>query len=195
MLLTPRAIEHVADRIERAYLRRCSQWRHAHLDPRLWVAAAELLVDVNRREAWVPLDPELFVASQVENAPGSDPWLELTRPSSQIRYMSRVRKIVRGLRRELRRELRQIEVALQGGESLEVVLLGPSRGLTALGRYLAACQYGRTDLAYRFRHEARDQDAACPLYRQSALGLIPDHAYPIDADPAVSSMPGHFSLN
>src|SRR3954447_20500366 len=90
VLLTPRAIEQVADRIERAYLRRCPQWRHAHLDPRLWAAAAELLVDVNRREAWVPLDPELFVASQVENAPGSDPWIELTRPSSQVRYLSRV---------------------------------------------------------------------------------------------------------
>ena len=176
MILTPRAIEQLADRIERAYLRRRPEWRQAGLDPRLWSAAAAILTEAHRREPWLPLDPELFVASQ---APASDPWHELTRAASGRQYTSRVRRIVRGLRRELREEIRRVEAAISKGVSLEVILLGPSRQLSALGRFLAATGHDRPDLAARFEAEALRQHAACPLYREAARGLIPGDGYPI----------------
>lgn len=179
MLQTSRVVEQVADRIERAYLRRRPEWRQASLDPRLWSAAAAVLLDAHGREDWVPVDPELFVASQFPVSVSSDPWSELTRASSRRRYVSQVRRIVRGLRRELREELRRGEGALRRGEALEVVLLGPSRHLTPLGRYLLACRYNRQDLADRFRPEARDQHWACPLYRAASRGLIADDTYPV----------------
>lgn len=195
MIITPRAIEQIADRIERAFLRRRPEWRQAGLDPRLWSAAGAILMDAHRRSPWLPLDPELFVASQ---APESDPWRELTRATSGRRYLSRVRKIVRGLRRELRDELRRVEVAIRRGSPLEVILLGPSRHLSPLGRYLAAISRDRSDLAARFEEEARLQHAACPLYRQAAEGLVADDAYlilPILPEPLRTPGSSQFSLN
>ena len=64
MITTPRAIEQMSDRIEQAYLRRRPEWRQAGLDPRLWSAAAAMLMDARLQEPWVPLDPELFVTCQ-----------------------------------------------------------------------------------------------------------------------------------
>ncbi|MDB5351319.1 MAG: hypothetical protein JWN86_2566 [Planctomycetota bacterium] len=79
-----------------------------------------------------------------------------------------------------------------------MVLLGPCRQISALGRYLAACRHHRQDLADRFRPEARDQHWACELYRAAARDLIPDDAYPVNSlapefvRPAVARQ---FSLN
>ncbi len=180
MLLTPRATEQLSDRIELAYLRRRPEWRQSGLDPRLWTAAAAILLEVHRRESWVPLDPELFVACQPDSQGASDPWSELTRAVSGRRYLCRLRKIVRGLRRELRGEIRRVEAAVARGESPEVAVCGaPKKSLSPLGRYLAACRLGIPDHADRFLAEARDQHFACPLYRQASLGLAPGDPYPV----------------
>ena len=179
MLLTPRAIEQLSDRIERAYLRRRPEWSQAGLDPRLWSAAAAILLVAHRRESWVPLDPELFVACQPEPDGSSDPWGELTRAASARHYISRLRSIIRSLRRELRAEIRRAETAVLRGEIVEVVLLGPLKGSSPLGRYLAASRLGVPDLADRFRDEARLQHFACPLYRLAAAGLAPGDPYPV----------------
>lgn len=198
MILTPRAIEQLADRIQRSFLLQCPEWRQVGLDSRLWSAAAAILTDAHREESWVPLDPELFVASQFVGNASHDPWRTLTRVGSKRRYLSRLRKIVRGLRLELREELRRVDRAVRRGDALEVVLLGPTRRVSALGRYLAAYRHGRADLADRFHEPACDQHAACPLYREAARTLAPENAYPVLAllpELARPAGPPSFSLN
>lgn len=198
MIITPRAIEQISDRIERAYLRRRPEWRQMGLDPRLWSASAAILMDARLQEPWVPLDPELFVACQTIGSTSTDPWRELTRGASRRRYLSRIRGIVLGLRRELRQELRRVATLVRRGESLDVVLMRPSRNLSALGCYLAATRFGRPDLSDHFLTEARAQHEACPLYSRAASGLVPDADYPVlPLFPEVLRPPGsfHFSLN
>ncbi len=198
MIITPRAIEQISDRIERAYLRRRPEWRQVGLDPRLWSASAAILMDARLLEPWVPLDPELFVACQTIAAASNDPWRELTRAASRRRYLSRVRRIVVGLRRELRQELRRVDSLVRRGESLDIVLLRPSRHLSPLGCYLAATRCDRPDLSDHFLVEARAQHEACPLYRRAARGLVPDADYPVlPLFPELLRLPGsyHFSLN
>ena len=198
MIITPRAIEQISDRIERAYLRRRPEWRQMGLDPRLWAAATAILMDARQQEPWVPLDPELFVASQTDGRASTDPWRELTRASSRRRYLCQVRRIVRSLRRELREELRRVESLVRRGQPLEGVLARPSRNLSPLGCYLAAARHDRADLSDQFRAEARAQHEACPLYRRAALGLAPDADYPVlPLFPEVLRPSGslHFSLN
>lgn len=179
VLLTPRAIEQLSDRIERSYLRRHPELRQAGLDPRLWSSAAAILLDIHTREQWVPLDPELFVACQPFADGPSDPWHELTRLAAARNYVVRLRKMVRSLRRELRSEIRRAEVAIEKGELAEVVLLGPFKGSSPLGRYLVACRLNLPDLAERFREPARAQHFASPLYRKAAEGLAPGDPYPV----------------
>ncbi len=179
MIITPRAVEQISDRIERAYLRQHPEWKHMGLDPRLWIAAAAILMDAHRADPSVPVDPELFVACQTAGSVTSDPWSELTRASSRRRYLVRLRKIVRSLRCELREELQRINSAEKRGEELELILLSSSRRLSPLSRYLAAAVRNRLDLTDRLEAEARNQHESCPLYRQAAEGLIPAQDYPV----------------
>jgi hypothetical protein len=179
VITTPRAAEQIRDRIERAYLRRRPEWKHAGLDPRLWVASAAILMDAHRSDPRIPLDPELFVACQTAKATDSDPWRELTRASSRRRYLACIRQIVLKLRRELRHELRRIRVAEKSGNDLKSILLGTSRSISPLGCYLAACLRNRTDLVELLREAARAQHEVCPLYREAALKFIPESDYPI----------------
>lgn len=198
MIITPRAIEQISDRIERAFLRRRPEWRQVGLDPRLWSASAAILMDARLQEPWVPLDPELFVACQTTGATSTDPWRELTRGAARRRYLCQVRRIVLGLRRELRQELRRVDTLVHRGESLDIALLRPSRHLSPLGCYLAASRCGRSDLSDHFLAAARVQHEACPLYRRAAIGLIPDADYPVlPLFPELLRSPGsfHFSLN
>lgn len=198
MIITPRAMEQISDRIERAYLRRRPEWRQMGLDPRLWSASAAILMDARLQEPWVPIDPELFVACQIVESTSTDPWRELTRGMSRRRYLRKVRQIVLGLRRELRRELRRVDTLVQRGESLDTVLKTPSRSLSALGCYLAASRSGRSDLTDYLLSEARAQHEACPLYRRAAIGLVPNEDYPVLAlFPELLRPPrsSHFSLN
>jgi hypothetical protein len=179
VIISPRAVEQICDRIARAYLRRRPEWKQAGLDPRLWVASAAILMDAHRADPSIPIDPELFVACQTARSTDSDPWRELTRASSRRRYLACVRQIVLKLRRELRNELRRIQLAEEHGSDLKSVLLGSSRLVSPLGCYLAACLRKRTDLAELLREEARSQHELCPLYREAAIGLVPESDYPM----------------
>lgn len=195
---TNRTLEHVADRIEQAYLRRRPEWRTASLDRRLWSSAATMLMTANSQDDWVPLDPELFVAAQLRAGLVSDPWMDLTRPRARLRYVARIKRIVAGLRKELRQEVRRAEAAVRRGDPLEVVLMSPSRSLTALSRYAVAIRHGRRDLADLFRDEGRAQHAACPLYRQASRDVIPEDDYPVGSMfPELSGSPTarSYSLN
>lgn len=179
MLQSPRTIELVADRIERAYVRRYPDCQGWGLDGRIWSVAASALVVEHRRHRWLPIDPELFVASQSPKAGSADPWTDLAPTGAMWRYRRRVKQIVRGLRHELRLELRRVGRSVREGESLEVLLRRRHRWLSPLGRYIAAYQAGRMDLVDRFRCRARHQHQSCPLYRLACQTLLPESAYPV----------------
>ena len=197
MLQTFRAIEHLASRIERAYLRRRPQWRELALDDRIWAAAVAVLVEANRVDPRAPLDPELFVACVVSGTE-SDPWMELTRPAARCLYLLRVRAMIRTLRRELNQELRKAEKLHRRGLSLAQILRNPSRSLSALGRYLIAVRHDHAEFASELRPAAQAQHEACPLYREAASGLIAADLYPLplEISRVSSAMPrGSFNWN
>jgi hypothetical protein len=177
-VLTLNEIEELAERIERAYLRRQPYWREGCSNPRVWATAAVALMRMHRKDPTIPLDPELYVASQPIASPLADPWADLAQVRSARRYRRRVHQIIRKLRRELRAEVRLAESQVRQGESLEGVLLSRTRLLSPLGRFIVAQRAGRADLTDRFRHQALDQHRACPLYRHACRRLIPRGAYP-----------------
>ena len=122
MVPTCETTQGLAERIERAYLRGRPRWRQGCSNPRVWLVAAANLVRLHREDPAIPVDPELFVASQPAAAPLDDPWQVLTQPASARRYLRRVRRIVRTLREELRREVRRGEGRLRHGACVESVL-------------------------------------------------------------------------
>lgn len=178
VLKTSRVVEDVANRIERAYLHRRPEWGASSLDRRLWVSAASVLIHAHTTAIGVPLDPELFVASQIRPGLASDPWLDLTHRVASVRYLTRIRQIVRSLRRELSEEIRWAEANLTKGAALEVVLFAESRRMTPLSRFLTATRKERPDLADHFREDSLEQHEACPLYRLAAQEFIANEAYP-----------------
>jgi hypothetical protein len=186
--------DELADRIERAYLRRGPQGGRDGADPKVWSAAATTLLEAHRRDALVPLDPELFVAAQAAGRTLRDPRVELTGAAAARRYGRRVLAIVTALRRELRAEVRRAEGRIRRGASLAAVVASPSRGLSPLGRLIVAHRAGRPDLAEPLRGPAAAQHRACPLYRAACLRLLPPEAYPTEAGPLESRLPD-FSRN
>src|SRR5206468_3951633 len=124
---------------------------------------------VHQEDPGIPLDPELFVASQPNGADIVDPWRILADAESGCRYRRRVRKIVRLLRAELKREIRIVERKVHEGTSLSSVLLAHNPRLSPLGLYITALRFGCPDLANRFQSRAAQQHARCPLYRWASL--------------------------
>jgi hypothetical protein len=179
VIFPPRSLTSLAERIEKAYLRRCPRLDREYAHSGVWLAAAARLASLHRDDPTIPLDAELYVACQGSPAGRTDPWRELARPSSAQRYRRRVRKIVRQLRGELQREVRKAERELHSGRPLAAVLSSLDRDFSPLGRYLVAYRAGRSDLAALFGTMARDQHRACPLYQQACDGLIPPAAYPV----------------
>jgi hypothetical protein len=179
VILSTRTIELVADRIERAYLRRHPEGKTSAWDARIWAVAARALLESSRRDSRLPLDPELFVAAQ-GHAPGpADPWHDLAPAAALRRYRQRVGRLVRGLRRELRAELSRARRALKAGHCLDEVVARRPRWLSPLGRYILAYRAGRDDLLERLRDGARDQHDACPLYRLACRPILPPSIYPV----------------
>jgi hypothetical protein len=163
---------------------------------------ASVLVRLNRRDPRIPVDPELFVASQPVDCPLSDPWQDLAQARAARRYQQRVRQIIRDLRAELSAEVREVENRVRRGQRLEAVLVAKTNSISPLGRYIAAYRAGRLDLAQRFRGQAQDQHASCPLYLHACHKLLPRSAYPAhdwgSALGGARSVPlaaGQFSLN
>ena len=82
-------MDHMAGRIEQAYGLRRPRWLRGCSTSRVWYTAALRLWESHTGDpVRVPLDPELFVASQPISAPFSDPWSELAHPESARRYRS-----------------------------------------------------------------------------------------------------------
>ena len=179
MLPTHEVLDHLAGRIEQAYALRRPRWLRGCSTSRVWYTAAlRLWESHNADPVRVPLDPELFVASQPISAPFSDPWTELGHPESARRYRSEVRRIVRQLRGELKRELVAAERSIREGREIAGVLGRKNRRLSSLGSYILAQRAGRSDLADRFAAAAAAQHRSCPLYRTASLAFIPAEYYP-----------------
>lgn len=179
LVLPPRTLLRLADRIERAYLRRRPEVNQELAYPGVWTTAAGLLLDLHRANPDMPLDPELFVAAQKLAPGGARPWIELTRPASILVYQRRVRRIVRQLRQELTSEIRHAEKQITRGRSIDTVLLQRDAKLSPLGRYLVAIRAGDHGLACELQDAAREQHRSCPLYRMAAAELVAPECYPV----------------
>ena len=180
MLPTQETIDQLANRIERAFTLRSSAWYRGCSTTRVWSAGATILWQVSCEDPEIPLDPELFVASQPINAPYADPWTCLALAEAGQRYRLRVRRIIRQLRLELKREIRRAEELVSEGRALAAVLRARDSRLSPLGLYITAQRAGRPDLAERLRSGAVEQHKCCPLYRSASLSLLPAELYPAD---------------
>jgi len=129
----------------------------------------------------VPLDAELFVASQPISVAFADPWTELAQPEAARRYRSRVRRIVRQLGSELGREVRRAERLIRRGGEMSAVLSLQDGRLSPLSCFIVAQRAGRPELADRFAAAAAAQNRSCPLYRTASLALIPADFYPVES--------------
>ncbi len=179
MLPPQEMIDRLAERIERAFSLRHRPWYSGCSTPRVWAAAAHALWEATSRNPLLPLDPELYVASQPIHRRFADPWSSLTGPVAANRYESRVRRIIRQLRRELRPEVHRAEVMLQLGHGLARVMKGADSRFSPLGLYITAHRAGRADLAGRLRQRVIQQHDSCPLYRLACQPLLPLDDYPI----------------
>jgi hypothetical protein len=182
VLPTQQVLDRLASRLEHAYgLRRPTWWRGCST-ARVWFAAALRLWEAHADDpAQVPLDAELFVASQPISAPIADPWSELAAPESARRYRASVCRIVRRLRSELKREVRLAERLILRGREIAVVLSVDDGRLSPLGCLIVARRAGRPDLADRFAAAAAAQNRSCPLYRLACGLLLPADLYPVES--------------
>jgi hypothetical protein len=182
VLPTQEVIDHLASRIERAYALRRTGWDRGCSTPRVWAAAAMCLWQAHADDPTIPLDSELFVASQSITGSLGDPWSELTQPDAGRRYRSQVRRIVDRLRDELSREIRLAERRMEDPR-ITLAALSKDRRLSPLGCYIAAHRLGRPEMARHFADGAAEQDRACPLYRAASLSLLPAEHYPLEESP------------
>lgn len=130
----------------------------------------------------LPLDSELFVASQPLDSQAGDPWTELAQPEAGRRYRRQVRRIVSRLRAELDREVHRAE-RLMEDPRVDPSLLARDRRLSPLGCYIAAHRVRRNDWAAYFATAAARQHDACPLYQAATLSLLPADLYPLAERP------------
>jgi hypothetical protein len=137
-----------------------------------------VLWQVHEDNGKIPLDAELFVASQPPSDGPIDPWQSLADPEAGRRYTQRVRKIVRLLRKELRSEIRRVEREVLAGASLCRVVGDNNPRFSPLGLFIAAYRLGRPDVADRLRSRAVLQHQRCPLYRWAASPLLSPEFYP-----------------
>ena len=198
MLPTHEQLSQLAARIEKAYLLRRSRWRGGCSTSRLWDRAALRLCEAHALDpARIPLDAELYVASQPISECLSDPWTEIAHPDASKRYRAAVLQIIRQLRSELKREVQSAERAIRRGRDIGSILNDEQSVLSPLGSYILARRARRDDLAELFEVEAAAQHRACPLYRAATLSICPAEYYPKET-PAVSTaslFPQHLRSN
>jgi len=182
MIPTQEVLDPLAARVECAYGLRRPRWWRGCSTQRVWFAAALRLWEVHARDSSrVPLDAELFVASQPISIAFPNPWTELAGPEAALRYGSRVRQIVCKLGTELRREVRRAERSIRRGRAIFDVLSAQDGRLSPLSCFIVAQRAGRADLADRFAVAAAVQHRSCPLYRSASLALIPADSYPVES--------------
>jgi hypothetical protein len=180
VLPTQELIDHLAQRIERAYTLRRPQWCRGCSTRRVWSAAALRLWQAHVDDPRLPLDCELYVASQTIIPALSDPWSELAQPEAAARYRCRVLRIIRRLRSELRREVRRAERYIDADAGTGATSLAPNSRLSPLGCYIAAQRAGQPELANRFAAAAARQHGSCPLYRPASIPLLSADLYPVN---------------
>ena len=135
--------DHLSRRIEEAYGLRRPDWRGGCSTSRVWNAAAERLWEAHAADpAAVPLDPELYVASQPIAVPFANPWSELAETEAGRRYWSTLRRIVSRLRGELKHEVGRAERLIRRGREICEVLKAEGR-ISALGCFIVAVRAGR----------------------------------------------------
>ncbi|WP_165232166.1 hypothetical protein [Aquisphaera insulae] len=179
MLPTQETIDRLATRIERAFTLRCSEWYRGCSTSRLWSAAAMILWQAHENDPRIPLDPELYVASQPISNSYPDPWSIVAHPDAARRYAGRVRRIISQLRSELKKELRRAEAMIRDGNGLPIPAEMERSRLSPLGLFIAALRSGRHDLAIQLRDGVVSQHRGCPLYRFAAKSMIPAESYPV----------------
>ena len=181
-------VDHLSSRIQQAYALRRPDWRGGCSTSRVWSAAAGRLWGAHRADpARVPLDPELFVASQPIAVSFADPWSELAQPESARRYRSSLRRIIRRLRDELKREVVRAERMIRRGRDISEVLETGKR-ISPLGCFIVAVRAGRHELANCFAQAAAAQNRACPLCRIASLALLPTELYPVEKPSATHEL-------
>jgi hypothetical protein len=205
LVLPPRTIELIAERIERAYRRRHTERYRGGDHAVVWGLVATALIELHRADPGLPLDPELYVAAQRRNRLWADPWQDLVGDEPARRYSRTVRKIIRQLRCELRDELRYASALRRRHGSLETIVSSQgkhTKSISPLGRFIIAHRAGRADLMDRVRSEACDQHWSCPLYRQACASWLAPGAYPVrdvlpfgDASVCTRAQSTQFSLN
>ena len=159
-------IEELSSRIQQAYRLRHPDWRGGCSTERVWSAAAGRLWAAHAADpVRVPLDAELFVASQPIAVPFADPWSELAQPGSTRRYRSTLRRIVRRLRGELKREIARAERLIKRGRDVREVLAA-GRRISPLGCFIIAIRAGDRELANSF--SARRQRPSTARARSAA---------------------------
>jgi hypothetical protein len=174
-------IDRLADRIERAYSLRRTRWWRGCSSRRVWSAAALCLWQAHANDPQMPLDSELYVASQPITGALADPWSELAQPEAVRRYQRQVRRIIRRLRSELKREVKLAERLIHEDQGISPDDLARNNRLSALGCYIAAQRAGRADLVCCFAATAAKQHRSCPLYGAATHTLLPGDLYPVDA--------------
>jgi hypothetical protein len=194
VLPTQETLDRLAERIERAFTLRRSNWYRGCSTPRVWTAAATILWEVQCENPTIPLDPELFVASQPMTAPFADPWTNLAQPEAGQRYRQSVRRIIRQLRAELKREVRRAENLLREGRGLSTILRTRDARLSPLGLYITAHRAARPDLAERLRPSAIEQHNCCPLYRSASLAFLPAELYPVETLDSSVEVQGNYQI-
>ncbi len=187
VLPTQETIEHLADRIERAYALRRDGWYRGCSTRRVWSAAALCLWQAKVDDPALPLDSELFVASQPLSESASDPWIDLAQPEAGRRYRRQVRRIIKRLRAELAREVRLAERRMEHPDVTPSVLSRDPR-LSPMGCYIAAHRTGRTEWAGHFANGAVRQHHGCPLYQTATLSLLPADRYPLAESPPTEGL-------
>ena len=170
--------DHLSRRIEEAYQLRLPDWRGGCSTSRVWNAAAERLWEAHATDpARVPLDPELFVASQPIAVPLAHPWSGLAGSRAIRRYRSTLRRNINRLRGELKHEVGRAERLIKRGREICEVLKAEGR-ISALGCFIVAVRAGRGDLAACYAAGAAAQHRSCPLSQQATLALLPTDLYP-----------------
>lgn len=191
-LATRHEIDSLADRIQNACRRRGFTWRDGCSTARVWEAAAVALIQCHVEDPKLPIDPELFVASQTID----NPWTDLASPLARERYARQVVTIIRQLRSELRREIRRAEELIERGCSVGDVVGGASARFSPLGRYIVARRALRPDLADEWNREALAQHESCPLYRSACCNFLPVEAYPVGNEfPSLASVQTYSTLS
>lgn len=171
-------IDRLAERIERAFLRRYGSWNRGCSTSRVWSAAAHNLWQVHEESPELPLDPELYVASQSVSSRFSDPWTNLTGAEAKRRFAQHVRKIVRLLHSELSQEVAIADRLMAKGIDITRIVRSRKLRLSALGCYIVVLRAGRGDLAADFHGQALEQHRSCPLYRIACSSFLPEGYYP-----------------